>query len=171
MKLFLPVLALGVVLVAGCATSRNTPAELTSDDARGYFEVLRSDFNAEKVRTLNRVMKLTASEADKFWPIYRSYEKELAVVGDRKLALIREFLAHHKAGTLDDRNSRALAEAWLANVRDRLNLWAQYHRQISEAVSPVRAALFLQVENQLAIFVDLSIASQMPVVGSSPVRP
>jgi hypothetical protein len=158
----------GAFLFHGCATSKEQPSSLTPDDARAYFEVLRSDFNAGKIRALNQLMKLTVAEADKFWPIYRNYEKDLAAVGDRKLALIREFLTHHKAGTLTDQNSQEMAAQWLQNAQDRLDLWKRYHRQISDAVSPVRAAQFLQVENQMAIFVDLNIASEMPVVGSSP---
>jgi hypothetical protein len=132
--------------------------------------VLRSDFNAGKIRALNQAMKLTVVEADQFWPIYRQYEKDLASVGDRKLELIREFFAHHQSGTLTDQNSRDLADRWLRNVQDRLDLWKKYHERISNAVSPVRAAQFLQVENQMAIFVDLSIASEMPAVGSSSPR-
>lgn len=164
--LFLLFLA-GSLLLQGCATSAPTPATATSDDARAYFEVLRSDFNAGKIRALNQVMKLTVAEADKFWPIYRSYEKDLAAVGDRKLALMREFLTHHRAGTLADQNSGALASQWLRNSQDRLDLWKKYHEQISVAVSPIRAAQFLQVENQMAIFVDLNIASEMPMVGTT----
>jgi hypothetical protein len=89
-------------------------------------------------------------------------------VGDRKLALIVEFMRHHKAGTLTDQNSQPMAAQWLQNVQDRLDLWKKYHQQISDAVSPVRAAQFLQIENQMAIFVDLNIASEMPMVGASP---
>ena len=157
----------GALLFQGCATTNSKKTNLSSDEARAYFEVLRSDFNANKIRTLNEVMKLTAAEADKFWPIYRGYEKDLALVGDRKLALIVEFMAHHKAGTLTDENSKEMSAQWLQNVQDRLDLWKKYHEQISAAVSPIRAAQFLQVENQMAIFVDLNIASEMPVVGSS----
>src|SRR5882724_8544160 len=105
-------LGVAIALLQGCATK--PPSKLSADDSRAYYEVLRSDFNSTKIRTLNQVMKLTVAEADKFWPIYRSYEKELALVGDRKLALIGEFLTHHRAGTLDDNNSRMMAEKWLA---------------------------------------------------------
>ncbi len=155
----------GAFLFQGCATSSHQPVPANPDEARAYFEVLRSDFNAGKIRVLNQVMKLTAAEADKFWPIYRNYEKDLAAVGDRKLALIQEFMAHYRAGTLTDQNSKELAEQWLQNAQDRLDLWKKYHQQISDAVSPIRAAQFLQVENQMAIFVDLNIATDMPVVG------
>ena len=158
----------GAFLFPGCASSRQPKAPSNPDEARAYLEVLRSDFNAGKIRALNQAMKLTYAEADKFWPIYRSYEKDLATVGDRKLALIREFLTHHQAGTLTDQNSNEMAAQWLQNAQDRLDLWKKYHQQISDAVSPVRAAQFLQVENQMAIFVDLSIASEMPMVGASP---
>jgi len=161
------ILAAGALLLHGCATSNQKQPSLTSDDTRAYFEVLRSDFNTTKIRTLNQVMKLTAAEADKFWPLYRNYEKQLAVVGDRKLALIREFFALHQAGALNETNSKELAAKWLANVQDRLDLWKIYYQQISDAVSPIRAAQFLQVENQMALFVDLNIASEMPIVGSS----
>jgi hypothetical protein len=111
-------------------------------------------------------LKLTTVESDKFWPLYRNYETELAGVGDRKLALVREFLAQHRAGTLVESSSREMADRWLSNAQERLDLWKKYHQQISVAVSPLRATQFLQVENQMAIFVDLNIASEMPMVGS-----
>ncbi len=87
------ILVAGSLLLHGCATSGKPKTSLTADDARAQMEVLRSDFNAYKIRTFNQVLKLTAPEAEKFWPIYRHYETELAAVGDRKLALIREFQA------------------------------------------------------------------------------
>jgi len=155
----------GALLLQGCATSGKPKPSLTADDARAQLEVLRSDFNTTKIQTLNQVMKLTAAEAEKFWPIYRQYEKDLATVGDSKLALIVEFMRHHKAGTLTDRNSPEMAAQWLQNAQDRLDLWKKYHQQISDVVSPIRAGQFLQVENQMAIFVDLNIASEMPVIG------
>ena len=162
------VILTGALWLSGCATSPKPGTIKNGDDARAALEELRSDFNASKIRTFNQVMKLTAPEAEKFWPVYRNYERELAGLGDRKLALIRDFATHHQAGTLNDQNSREMAGRWLANAQDRLDLWKKYHQQFSDAVSPIRAAQFLQVEHQLALFVDISIASEMPVVGSSP---
>ncbi len=68
--------------------------------------------NTTKIRTLNRAMKLTAPEADKFWPIYRQYEVELAALGDRKLALIRDFATHQNNGTLNDESAKTM---WRTN--------------------------------------------------------
>jgi hypothetical protein len=160
----------GALMFPGCASSSRRQAPPLPDEARAYLEVLRSDFNAAKIRTLNEAMRLTAEEADKFWPIYRNYEKELAAVSDRKLELIREFIALHRAGTLTDQNSKEMAAQWLQNVQDRLDLWKKYHQRVSDAVSPIRAAQFLQAENQIAVFVDLNIASEMPMVGTAAER-
>ena len=42
------------------------------------------------------------------------------------------------------------------------------YQQIREAVSPVRVAQFLQVENQMALFVDINIASEELAISSKP---
>lgn len=158
------IIAAAATLLGGCATSSPRKTSLPDDDTRSYFEVLRSDYNAAKTRALNETLKLTPDEADRFWPIYRPYEKDLAALGDRKLALIREFMGHHKAGTLTDQNSKEMAVQWLQNAQDRLDLWKKYHREISAALSPTRAAQFLQLEHQLALFIDIGIASEMPTI-------
>jgi hypothetical protein len=154
------------LLFAVPSVQAQTGTTNVTDDARAYMEMLRSDFNATKIRTINQTMKLTAPEADKFWPIYRDYEKELAAVGDRKLDLIRDFFKHYKDGTLDDKMAKKMSEDWLNINQARLDLWKKYSRKISKAVSPIRAAQYLQVENQLALFVDMSIASEMPSLGT-----
>lgn len=166
--LYLLAILCGACLLQGCATSKGPGPDWTESDARGYFETLRADFNSGKIRALNKVMKLSVAEADKFWPIYRSYENDLAPVSDRKLGLLREFLTHRKDGTLTDETSKELSARWLQIEQDRLELWKKYHAQISETVSGVRAAQFLQVEHQMALYVDVSIASKMPVIGSTP---
>jgi hypothetical protein len=146
------------------SVSAQTAKSAPVDDTRAYFEQLRAEFNTNKINLYNDVMKLSGPEADKFWPFYRDYEKELAAVGDRKLELIREFFNHYNNNTLTDERSRAIAQKWLQNVQDRLDLWKKYHNRVSKALSPTRGAQFLQLENQMALFVDIAIASEMPVI-------
>jgi hypothetical protein len=148
-----------------CGTLSAAPAKPAPvDDTRAYFEVLRSDFNTDKVALYNRVLQLTAPEAKKFWPIYRDYERELATLADQKLELMRDFLTRQDAGKLTDQASAELAEKWLQNAQTRLDLWKKYHKKISEDVSPTRAAQFLQLEHQIALFIDIAIATEMPAI-------
>jgi hypothetical protein len=156
----------GVVFASGSLFAQASAEPADADGIRAYFELLRSDVSATKIRTINEVMKLTGPEAEKFWPVYRKYEKELAVVAERKLALIREFAPLHFGGKLDDQQAAKLAARWLKNTQERLDLWKKYHKQISKAVSPIRAAQFLQAEHQMALFIDLNIAAEMPALGT-----
>ena len=156
--------------------SAQTAAPAFADDTRAYFDTLRSQFNTNKVAVIDQALKLTPAEADKFWPIYRAYEKEIAGVNDRKLELVREFFRDYNNGTFTDERAKVLAEEWFRNLEDRTKLWRKYHKKISRAVSPMRAAQFLQIENQLAIFMDLAIASDMPSLApgfpaESPAKP
>jgi hypothetical protein len=150
------------------ASKNDEPQAPAPDDLRTHLELLRSDFNSTKIATFNEVMRLTESEAEAFWPIYREYEKRLGDIALRKLSLIREFASLHQAGQLDDRRADELAQSWLDVTRDRLTLWRNYYRKISRALSPIRGAQFLQVEHQMALFVDLGVASEMPVIRKSP---
>ena len=149
-----------LLLLAGPVFAQQAPV----DDTRAYLEILRSDFNANKVVLYNQVMQLSDAEAKKFWPIYRDYERELLELSDQRLELIRDFFAREEAGKLTDEASTDIANRWLKTVQTRLDLWKKYHNKISKAVSPTRAAQFLQLENQIALFIDIAIASEMPAI-------
>jgi hypothetical protein len=157
------ILLIGTLLLGGSSFAETAkPAPM--DNTRAYIEVLRSDFNADKVALYNRVLQLTEPEAKKFWPIYRGYEHELMALSDQRLELIRDFFTRQDAGKLTDDAATDIANRWLKTVQARLDLWKKYHQKISKAVSPTRAAQFLQLENQIALFIDIAIASEMPAI-------
>ncbi len=159
-------LLIAAVLPLGSLTAftQTGPRSSDPDDLRAVLETLRSDVNSYKVRVINQAMQLTGPEAERFWPLYRQYEQELGKVADKKVALIREFADRCANGTLDNKAADTIAQQWLKNVEARLDLWKKYHKKIAKAVSPARAAQYLQVENQVALFMDLNIAAEMPAL-------
>jgi len=156
------VLAAVLPLSSLTAFTQTAPTSAEPDDLRAVLEELRSDVNGYKVRVLNQALQLTGPEAEKFWPVYRQYEQELAGVAEQKIALLREFDDRSSNGTLDNKAADRMAQQWLKNVQARLDLWKKYRKKIAKAVSPARAAQFLQVEHQVALFMDLNIAAEMP---------
>ncbi len=159
-------LFLATVLPMGVLTAvaQPIPSSAESDDLRAVLEELRSDVNGYKVRVLNQAMQLTGPEAEKFWPVYRQYEQELAKVAEQKIALLHDFYDRAANGTLDNKAADRMAQQWLKNVQARLDLWKKYRKKIAKAVSPARAAQLLQVEHQVALFMDLNIAAEMPAL-------
>jgi hypothetical protein len=134
------------------------------DNLANYLAMLRSDLSAAKVEAVNEALKLSESEAEKFWPIYREYDLQLAKLSDVKTALIRDFVTAQADGALDDAKAGDIAGRFLDYQANRLALWRKFHSRIEDALNAVRAAQFLQVEHQMALFIDLAIASEMPAV-------
>jgi len=141
------------------------PVAQVDDNIYNYLQLLRSDFNSAKVEIVNRIMKLSAEDAKKFWPIYREYENELGKQAVNRAEFIAEFVQSHKDGTFDNARARDMAKRWFKAQRARLTLLEQYHGKIEKMLSPVQAGQFLQIENQMFVFIDMTIAAEMPLVG------
>ncbi len=137
-----------------------------SDNIYNYLQLLRSDFNTAKVDVVNKIMKLSEDDAKKFWPIYREYENELGKLAVSRTELIAAFAKAHNDGTFDNAKAKVMADGWFKGQRARLDLLEKYHGKIEKALSPVQAGQFLQIENQIGLFIDVAIASEMPLVGA-----
>ena len=55
------------------------------------MELLRSDIRSAKKQIIAENMKLTDSQAEKFWPVYDAYTQETTKLGDGRFALIKEY--------------------------------------------------------------------------------
>ncbi|MBS0189876.1 MAG: hypothetical protein U0573_13150 [Phycisphaerales bacterium] len=146
---------------------RTATGETRPTNLQQLLELFRSSDNSFKVRAINSALKLTSEEAQKFWPVYQQYEKAQQGQMDRRIALIKEFVALSNEGKINNENANRLSGEWLKLEEDRVETWKKYYQEISKAVSPLRGAQFLQVENQLAILMDLNIAGAMPAVKGS----
>jgi hypothetical protein len=154
--------AILAIAMFGAATAR--PAQV-SDNLYNYLQLLRSDFNSVKVDLVNKIMKLSKDDAKKFWPIYREYENELGNQSISRAELVTDFVQSHRDGSFNDAKAKDMAKRWFKSQRARLDLLEKYHGKIQKTLTPVQAAQFLQIENQLGIFIDMTIASEMPTVG------
>lgn len=137
-----------------------------NDNIYNYLQLLRSDVNSLKVELVNSIMKLSAGDAKVFWPIYRDYENELGTQAINRAEMIAEFVQFHRDGTFDDAKAKEMARRWFKSQRARLDLLEKYHAKIEKALTSVQAGQFLQIENQFGLFIDVTIASEMPKVGT-----
>jgi hypothetical protein len=157
--------ALVLTMLAG-AVAPAAEGAATNDNIYNYLQLLRSDVNSLKVELINSIMKLSAEDAKKFWPIYRDYENELGKLAINRAELVTEFVQCHKDGTFDNLKAKDIAKRWFKSQRARLDLLEKYHGKIEKALNSIQAGQFLQIENQIALFIDVTIASEMPKVGT-----
>jgi hypothetical protein len=164
MKMRISVVA-AIIIAAVSLLTPFAPAAEVDDNIINYLQLLRSDFNSGKVELINRIMKLSSEDATKFWPIYKEYENELGKQAISRAELIAEFVRSHQDGSFDNSKAEDIADRWFKGQRARLDLLEKYHKKIKKSLSSIRAGQFLQIENQIGIFVDMTIAAEMPLVG------
>jgi len=158
--------ALALVAIVPAAAAQ-TPAPLTADANReqnltAYTQLLRTDIRAQKAAVIAEVMQFTPEENDKFWPLYREYEAELAKANDDRIALINEYSTKH--ATLSDADADRLARRALELEAQRQALKTRYYDRVQKGLSAKTAARFIQVEGQILLLLDLQIAASLPIV-------
>jgi hypothetical protein len=129
---------------------------------RAYIELLRSEIKPQVASIVAEVMQLDGSEAEKFWPIYREYEAEITKLGDKRMALIKEYSDNYE--NLTDETADRLGRGALDLDQARADVKKRYYERLKQALSAKTAARFMQVTNQILMLIDLQIASSLPVI-------
>jgi hypothetical protein len=127
-----------------------------------YLELLKSDVRAEKVAIVNEVMEFTDQEASRFWPVYREYDRQLTMIVDDRIRMIKQFSEYY--GTFDDKMSKKIAETAFRLEARRTNLKRKFFPRFSKAVGAKRAAQFFQLERQINLLIELQIAAELPLL-------
>jgi hypothetical protein len=80
----------------------------------------------------------------------------------QRINVIREFMEAYP--NISDDKAREFSRRTFSFSRGRLELLEKYSRKLERATSPILAARFAQIENQLLMLVDVQLASDFPLV-------
>jgi predicted aspartyl protease len=130
-----------------------------------YFEMVRADFKADKVNYITEAMNLSDAESTKFWPIYREYDLKLSKIGDEMYMLIKDYAQNYN--TMDNKKAEEIISKLFDLKQRSLDLKKKYFATISKALSPVVAAKFIQIENEIENFINVQINAQLPLIGEN----
>jgi hypothetical protein len=108
-------------------------------------------------------MKLTDSEAEKFWPIYDQYVNELVNINNAKYALIKEYVQNTN---MTEEQADSLTKKWLAVDESVVQLRLKYIPIFRKGLSAKRTALFFQIDRRVQMLIDLQLASLLPLMQS-----
>jgi hypothetical protein len=126
-----------------------------------YLELLRSDIQANKVAILTEAMQLTDEQGEKFWPIYREFQTELAKLGDERIAMIKDFAANY--GSLSEDQARQISKTWFSLERRNVDLLQKTHDKIAKELGYGVAGRFVQVENLVQQLIRVRLSAEMPI--------
>lgn len=138
------------------------PALAWADGMDQYIEMLRNDVRTSKVRIITEALEMNSAQSDKFWPIQREYETELAKLQDQRIAMIKQYAADYES--MNDAKATALMNQALKLQDQRTALLKKYAGKVSKGVSPIIAARYVQVEAFVQSLVDVQVRAEIPLV-------
>lgn len=133
-----------------------------AQDSDSYIETLKSELKTGKKTIVSETMTFTDQQAAVFWPIYGEFEKALDELNNERIANIKDFAANYD--NLNDEKAAELIKKSFDFLNDRLDLNEEYYNKFAEVLSPTVAAKFIQLEHQIQLLGDLTIASNLPLV-------
>jgi hypothetical protein len=137
-----------------------TSASILAQDVDSYIELLKSDIKTDKKVLITETMEFTQQQSEKFWPIYNEFEHELDKLSSKRIANIKDFAANYDS--LTDKKADELIKNSFSFLEDRMSLNKKYYKKFAEALTPIVAAKYMQLENQIQLMIDLSIAANLP---------
>ena len=168
MKSFLRVkaikLAVGLLLATlfGVAAASIRGADV-SDNIYNYLELLRSDGNSVKVELVNSIMKLSAEEAKKFWPIYDAYQKDLEQLDHKLGQTIKEYAEAFNKGPIPDPTAKKLLNEALSVEEQETKLKRSYTEKLEKVLPFSKVARYIQIETKIRSLVRMELAQQIPL--------
>jgi hypothetical protein len=156
------------MLLAGPIAAQTAPAKAPADPAKvraeidKAVEVLRKDARAGKAEILGKTMALDATQAATFWPLYKQYEAEAQTLGNERLGIIQDLAEHFDS--LNDAKAKGLLERQLVLEDKKLALMKKYKDEMLKVLPAKTVARFFQVDSRLNKLVELTVASEIPLV-------
>ncbi len=125
-------------------------------------QALRNAVKADKRQLVASTLELTPQEANKFWPIYDTYQRHLNA-SNRQVALaVEDLVARDKP--MSDAFARQLAKEMMDADQSELKARQTMQKGVLKALPPKKAARYLQLESKIRAFQDYDLAVAIPLV-------
>lgn len=155
MNLFRIALIAGILFSAGSVLAQGM-----SNDT---MEALKAKVKADKKLVVSANLNLTDAEAKAFWPVYDSYQKDLAGINQRVGKLIMSYADAYNNNTLDDAKAKALLEEAVEIEGAQAALNKSYLPKVEKVLPMKKAAVYYQIESKIRALVRYDLASQIPL--------
>jgi hypothetical protein len=125
-------------------------------------QMLRKNLRSQRKQVIAANMKLTDTEAEKFWPLYDQYVSELVKSNNAKYELIKQYV--QTQGNLTDAQADRAVKQWISVDQAVSELRLRYVPAFRKVLSAKNTALFYQLDRRVQLMIDLQLASALPLI-------
>ena len=145
---------------AQTATTQDTQKAQAARDQD--IQLLRQDIRSKKKQLIAANLKLTDTEATKFWPVYDQYTADLIKINNDKYALMKDYADNW--GTMTDEQAVSLTNRALAVDEKVAALRTRYVPIFMKVIDGKKTATFFQLDRRIQSMIDLQLGAQFPLV-------
>jgi hypothetical protein len=126
------------------------------------LELARSDIRTARMGMVAAAMELNPAQQEVFWPLYRQYANEQDALLEKRMEMLKQFAVNYE--NMTDDAARSIAEQSFDIARNRTKRRENYFNKFSEALGPVLAARFIQVDGQVSTLLDFELMKATPLI-------
>jgi hypothetical protein len=145
----------------GVAQAQQSSSERFGDLSAAIAD-LRQEAGKDRRTIVKANMLLTESEAKTFWPLYDDYRADVDKINDRKVDLIKDFVAKRDGMSQDDAEN--LTKQYIEIEKDVIVVKQKHIGKMSKSLSARTVARFFQIDHKLDTVVDLALATRIPLI-------
>jgi hypothetical protein len=134
------------------------------DKPASNLAIIHEKLKADKKLIVSKYMELTESEAQKFWPVYDAYQKDLQEANERLKKLLESYASDYRNNSLTDEKATKLLDDWIAMERDEGKRRSAFAPKVLQVLPAKKAARYLQIENEYRILLRYDLAATVPLV-------
>lgn len=138
------------------------PAAYAQDKPAVDVAALKAAAKADKRALVASTLKLSDTEAKKFWPLYDDFQRKQDALNRRTARLVEEVVA--QSGPISEAHAKALLNEALAIEDEENRVRRGYQSRLVKVLPATKVMRYLQVENKLRAIQDYDIATVMPLL-------
>ena len=130
------------------------------------LELARADIRTARMGMVAAAMDLNPEQQELFWPLYREYALEQDALLEKRMEMLKQFALNYE--NMSDAAALSIAQQSFDIQRSRSKRRERYFERFSEALGPVLAARFIQVDGQVSTLLDFELMKATPLITPPP---
>ena len=135
-----------------------------SADRDLQLQTARELIRMGREETINAEMRMTPEQTEAFWPVYDEYRAELAVVQDRYVVLVVDYVADYYDYKLTNEDAERILDEYFEIENDILKIREKYVRKFKKILPAGSIMRLYQLENKIEAEVNLALAQSVPLM-------